>query len=220
MIYHILTFYSDAIAPIFAILVLTLKSNIIFEGKRYAVAFLITASIGYGVADVLGDIAGDNLWVYNLLPALFSFSLVCFFNSILQTQSYRIFSLITFLSALSYYLFNYNTIISATYFNSNFYIVFSIIVCINCFMYYTGELSKMKDVAIWKTNHFWFVTCTLFYATASTFIWLFFKPLMEKAIIAQLSDNEMKYIGDLWKLHNLFFFISCISLSIALLWKK
>ncbi len=220
MIYHILTFYSDAFAPIFPLLFLVFKRGFVLKGKLPIMCFFIAGIIGFGIADFLGDITGNNLFVYNLLPFIFSATLFFFFKIIFKRKLSRNISSSIFIVAMMIYIAGYKTIINSISFNSIFYIVFSITICVNCFLFYIEVLADLEDMPIWKTNHFWFVTSLFFYATASTFIWLSFKPLMDKAISINLSVEEMKSIGDLWKLHNLFFCISCITLTIAFLWKK
>lgn len=78
----------------------------------------------------------------------------------------------------------------------------------------------MGEIVMWKKLEFWFIASILFYASTSFVIWGFFKMLMDKGTAIGLTKDELKYIGDLWQLHNVVFTISCLGFFGALIWKR
>ena len=220
MNYHTLTFYSDGFAPVFPLLILLLKRDISMVGKSSVIGFLITAMVGFTTADFLGGTTGNNLYVYNLLPVLFSIPLFLFFRKVLNDNYTSRMNVYAFIGLAIFYSSGYKTVFDNQYFNTSFYIAFSINFCFSCFLFYAEQLIEVGENRIWKSNGFWFVTCLLFYTGTSTIIWLLLKPVMDKAVKYNLSNVEINYPGDLWKLHHLVFWISCITLAVALLRKK
>jgi uncharacterized membrane protein len=214
-------FYLDAIAPLFPLLLLLANRGIGFKGRLEVIIFFSLCFVGFLVADYVGEQEdGNNLLVYNLLPILLVLDLYFFFRLIHLNPVIRKINFILLACQVILYLVNYQFIFEHNAFGSLFYIFFSIFTLVNCLGYYYQEFTDIGDVAMWKKPEFWFITTTLFYASTGFVIWAFFKMLMDKAAIMSLTKEEMKYIGDLWQLHNIMFSISCLGFFCALLWNR
>lgn len=213
--------YLDGLAPLLPLVLLVSRYNSIqLTGKQYVLGYYLISFAGYLTADFIGDQGGNNLLLYNLLPIIFLGDLFFFFTSILDNSFFRKFNPGMILLMIIAYALSFEFTLHPSSFRSLYYIIFSIFVLANALGFYYREFTQMNEIAIWRKVEFWFVSSLLFYASISVVIWGFFKILMDKATRLGISDLEMRYIGDLWKLHNVVFLISCLLFFFSLLWKR
>lgn len=143
-----------------------------------------------------------------------------FFRQVFKSRGPRQAS---FLTAFLFFLIvitNFEQSFLFNSFASIYFISFSLYTILNAVIYYWHEFQRISDIPVWDKLEFWFITIILFYTGLSAVVWTFFKYLTDRAISLKLSEDEKMYIGDLWVLHNITFFIACLSFSFILIWRK
>lgn len=187
---------------------------------RWILLFYLSCFAGYTLAATIGVCGFTNLWLYNWLPIVFIVPLFFYFNGLHQGKNSVLLNKVLAAGVLLLYAFNTQHLWNPKDFASLFYIYFACFIIVNAIGFYQYEFKYIGAVPIWEKNAFWFVSALLIYAGFSAFIWASFGAMVDRGIRLKLSEDELKYIGDLWKLHNFVFAISCFLYSIHLLWKK
>lgn len=221
MIKSFLRIYLDGLAPIVPLLILlTGYKTFQLKGKVFVLLFFIISTIGFLTTDYIDHLGDNNLLVYNIIPLFFVVNLYFFFRIIHINPVIRNINTLMLICLVVLYFYRKEYILEYKVFGSPYYIMFSIFTLVNCLGYYYQEFIAMGEIVMWRKLEFWFIASILFYASTSFVIWGFFKMLMDKGTAIGLNKKELKYIGDLWQLHNVVFTISCLGFFGALIWKR
>ncbi|NCI49486.1 hypothetical protein GWC95_06095 [Sediminibacterium roseum] len=221
MINKLLFFYLDGIAPFLPLSVFLVRyRSIELKGKHWALLFFVICCVGFLTADYIYDKGDNNLRVYNVIPLLWTLDMFFFFRQVFRKEAYRYVNAFLLCAILVLYATSTGYFIDNNSFASIYYISFSLFILINVVCYYIQEFTMMEEVPVWRKKEFWFLSVILFYAAISAVIWSFFKMLVDRGKLNNYSNDELKYVGDLWKLHNFVFAFSCIIFSIILFRKK
>lgn len=213
--------FLDGLAPMIPIVVIAIKyPTLPHVGIRWILLFFIACFAGYAFAATIGVCGFNNLWLYNWLPLIFSVPLFFYFKILHKGQIAIITNIVLAAGCILLYAFNPQHLWKPNAFASLLYIYFACFIIVNAACFYIEEFQFMNSIPIWEKNAFWFVSSLLIYAGFSAFIWASFGVMMDRAIALKLTEDQLKYIGDLWKLHNFIFAISCILYTSYLLWKK
>lgn len=209
--------YLEGLAPIPPLLVLFFQyRRIELTGKVWVLVFFLFCFAAFIWADHIGYKGDNNLLIYNLVPLCWVLFLFFFFRKVLQVNRYKNISAVSVCVFAILYLSTPEYLSLHRSFASVYYISFSIFILLNAALYYFQEFNSISGISIWAKKEFWFISILLFYASISSVIWFSFKLLVDKAENLKASKTEMHFIGDLWKLGNIVFALSCLFFSIIL----
>jgi hypothetical protein len=160
-----------------------------------------------------------NNFLYNIV-ILFSFTLLSiYFCLIMKSRRVKIaiaaIIMPVFISLFCIYTFFLK---KDTLFNSVGYTVMSIVIIIYSFLFIWEKFSLLEFENIYDDYRFWVIASFMLYYISSFFIFLSYHYLTSKGL-KSLSQEQIKNIGVLWGLHNIFYFISCLTVSYGLKWK-
>lgn len=104
-------------------------------------------------------------------------------------------------------------------FNSTGFSLASLLIIVYSFLYFKEKISLAGDQQVFFDKYFWIVTGFFIYYFGCFFIFLTFKFLTLNGILTDVLE-ERKSLGTLWGIQNIIYFLSCISISIGILWRR
>lgn len=221
MFKHLAYIYLDGIAPVLPLIALAVRVRQIHSYARVSITtFFAICLLGYLSADILGDIGKNNLYIYNVMPTFLVLIMSVLFQQVLKKKQAKRVSLFFAFSFFFIEIITFESSFLFQSFASIYFISFSLFFILNTVTYYWQEFRQIDDIPVWNKLEFWFITIILFYTSLSAVVWAVFKYLTDRAISLILTKDEQLYIGDLWVLHNITFFIACLLFSFIIVWRK
>lgn len=104
-------------------------------------------------------------------------------------------------------------------FNSTGFSLASLLIIVYSFLYFKEKIALADVQQAFFDKTFWIVTGLFIYYFGCFFIFLTFRFLTLNGILTDLIE-ERKSLGTLWGIQNIIYFLSCISVSIGILWRK
>ncbi len=104
-------------------------------------------------------------------------------------------------------------------FNSTGFSLASLIIIVYSFMYFKEKIALADVQHVFFDKIFWIITGFFIYYFGCFFIFLTFKFLTLNGILTDVIE-ERKSLGTLWGIQNIIYFLSCISISIGILWRR
>lgn len=161
----------------------------------------------------------NNLY-YNCI-SIFSFLIISYyFYTILNSKRWKRSIKIIITPAYIIFFCIYTFFLKKdSFFNSYSFALLSIVFIIYSFYFYWERFTIMEYERIQDDYRFWIVSSFFIYYIGSFFIFLSLEYLTSTSV-SKLTQSEMKYIGVIWGIHNVIYFISCSLSAYGLIWKK
>jgi hypothetical protein len=212
--------YLEAIAYVVFLISLAIR----FKQDRRGVIkilsgyYLICALLIIRATTYAGGAKGSNIFLYNLMCLLSSFSLGAYFFNVLSGKASKALVLLTCLLSSAYYLFANVVQEGLQFFDSLAYVLLATSIVVLCLFYVVQLLSNVNEEPLSLNFDFWFVASQLIYFIGAFIIFLSFGYLTKKISVDSNSVSINRTLTWLWGLHNVLLFLSSLLTAGGTLW--